>query len=181
MRACRSRPVAGLGPAGLAHTRRLAVVANLARVLDPFLGVADLLPVPRAVLRGGLRLQHRRLTEGAGLDLVDHYLCHVRSMKDLTRLRGDLIALSQAERADTLRPSEIRVPVLLLWGERDHLADIRGAQHLRDAVPASRLVVLDCGHCPQIQLPAEVSGLLMDLPALHHDAPHHNAVVSAAG
>jgi len=68
--------------------------------------------------------------------------------------------------------SEIMVPVLLVWGDADHLADVSGAPRLLDAVATSRLVVLDdCGHCPQVEYPAAVAQLLAALPAATNHLP----------
>ncbi len=158
--------VAGLGPAGLAHTQRMQLIAHWARVFQPVLGLLDRVPVPRALVRRGALRVHHRLTEGTGVELADHYASHVRGMDDVGRLRSDLVALDRAVRGDVLRPSEIRVPVLMVWGLRDRLVDIKGAPSLLDVVPDSRLVVLDCGHLPQVQVPDEVTPLLLRLPAV---------------
>jgi pimeloyl-ACP methyl ester carboxylesterase len=157
--------VAGLGPGGLAHTRRLERIALWARRLDPVLRLFDLLPVPRNVVKLAASRVHRHLTEGAGDEsLTASYASHIDSMREVARLRADLLALAKAVSAEPVRVDEIRVPVLLIWGERDRLADITGAPLLLDAVPDSRLVVVDAGHCPQVQLPTEVAALLAELP-----------------
>jgi len=163
--------VAGLGPAGLAYHRRLVTVERWARRLDPILRIPEHLPVPRSVIRWqAARFYHWRLAERrADPSLARLYASHVRGVRDLSRIRSDLLALSADSRADPLVLDEIRVPVLLIWGARDRLASLEGAPALLDAVPASRLVVFgDCGHCPQVQNPAEVGRLLADLPASAH-------------
>jgi pimeloyl-ACP methyl ester carboxylesterase len=163
--------VAGLGPGGLAYTRRLELIAVLARRLDPMLRLFDRLPVPSLVVQRAARRGYRRLTEGAANESLEtQYASHVRSMGDLGRLRADLIALDEAVSAEPVRVDEIRVPVLLIWGERDGLADINGAPLLLDAVLDSRLVVVDAGYCPQVQLPEETARLLADRP---HAAQRH--------
>jgi pimeloyl-ACP methyl ester carboxylesterase len=158
--------VAGLGPAGLAYSRRARLVSLAARLLNPALVLLEHLPIPdRAVRRLVLRT-HRRLTEGAGLEVADYYASHITTARDLSRLGRDLIALGKADRLGALRPADITVPVLLVWGARDRLADVRGAPLLLDAVVDAELVVLDCGHLPQVQVPHEVTELLSRLPAL---------------
>jgi pimeloyl-ACP methyl ester carboxylesterase len=158
--------VAGLGPAGLAHTHRMQLLAQWARIFHPLLGLIDRLPVPRSAVRRAALRVHHRLTEGTGRELAPHYAAHVASLRDVARLRGDLVALDKAVRADVLAPADIRVPVLMVWGLRDRLVDIKGAPSLLDVVPQSRLVVLDCGHLPQVQVPDEVTPLLLQLPVL---------------
>jgi len=45
-------------------------------------------------------------------------------------------------------------PALFLWGERDRLVPARFARHVERALPhASSVVLEDCGHVPQYELP----------------------------
>ena len=161
--------VAGLGPAGLAYHQRLELLARWLTRLDPVLRVLDRLPVPAPIVRGALRvLYDRRLARGRGdASLGRRYASHIDGVRDLGRIRGDLIALNRDEThlsPDTLR--NIGMPVLLVWGDTDHLADVKGAPILLRTVAESRLVVLDdCGHCPQVEAPDVVARLLVTLPA----------------
>ena len=100
----------------------------------------------------------------ADLATARAYASHFRSWRDLTRLRGYMVT-SLGE--DVMVPVEkIGVPVLLVWGRRDRLVDVRGADLLLAAVPRSRLVVFERGgHVPQLEDPARVARLLADLPA----------------
>ena len=156
--------VVGLGPAGLVHTRRIYWIAQWAKVLHPFLSLLERLPIPRSVVRRAALRAHRRLVEGSLPEAAAHYAGHFRSIRDVTRLRADLIALDVAQGADVLKPADIRVPVHMIWGKRDGLSDLAGAPMVLDAVPGSTLVVLDCGHLPQAQLPEQVADLLLALP-----------------
>jgi len=160
--------VAGIGPAGLAYHRHLVALEWMLRRTHPLLALLDALPVPAPVVRRlAAFLYERRLSQGlADPLLATYYGSHFAGFGDLGRLRADLIALSADSRADPLTLEEIAVPVLLIWGRRDRLAALGGADALLDAVPNSRLVVFDdCGHCPQIQRPVDVARLLADLPA----------------
>lgn len=160
--------VAGIGPAGLSYHRRLVAVEWMLRQADPLLKLLDGLPVPPAIVRRlTIGLYERRLSQGlADPSLATYYGSHFKGLGDFGRLRRDLIALSAESRAHPLSLGKIAVPVLLIWGKRDRLAALGGAGALLDVVPSSRLVVFDdCGHCPQIQRPADVARLLADLPA----------------
>jgi pimeloyl-ACP methyl ester carboxylesterase len=160
--------VMGLGPAGLAYHSRLERFASWCRRFDPLLQLLERVPVPAPVLRHlAAVLYHVRLAERQGdPSLARRYASHLRGFRDVGRLRGDLLALSQEADADPLVLDAIRVPVLLVWGMRDRLASVAGAPALLDAVPDSRLVIYhDCGHCPQIQRPGEIADLIADLPA----------------
>jgi pimeloyl-ACP methyl ester carboxylesterase len=160
--------VAGLGPGGLAYHRRLETFARLASCLDPILGLLDRLPVPAPVVRWTTRtLYDRRLARGkADAELGHLYATHLGDMRRLGTLRRNLLALTADDtRLGSQALSRIRVPVLLIWGDKDRLADINGAGTLLEAVPDSRLVTLEnCGHCPQIETPDTVADLLAGLP-----------------
>jgi len=59
------------------------------------------------------------------------------------------------ERLPALAP-----PALFLWGERDQLVPCAFARHVTAALPGVRSIVLaDCGHVPQFELPEETHRL----------------------
>jgi pimeloyl-ACP methyl ester carboxylesterase len=161
--------VCGLGPAGLAYHRRLENMSRWVSKLHPLLGVLDWLPVPAPLVRWTTRtLYDRRLALGkAEAELGVYYASHLGTMRRLGQLRRDLITLTREESvlgSETLR--RIEVPVLLVWGAKDRLADINGAPVLLDAVPDSRLVVMeDCGHCPHVEASDVIADLVAGLPA----------------
>ena len=54
-------------------------------------------------------------------------------------------------------------PALFLWGDQDQLVPARFAPHVERALPAARSVVLEeCGHVPQFELPAQTHRLMRD-------------------
>jgi pimeloyl-ACP methyl ester carboxylesterase len=58
------------------------------------------------------------------------------------------------------RLASVGVPALFVWGERDRLVPWRFARHVSDALPDAQSVVLpDCGHVPQFELPTETLDL----------------------
>jgi pimeloyl-ACP methyl ester carboxylesterase len=155
--------VAGLGPAGLAHTRRLHLAETWAKRLDPALRVVEGVPLPRFVVQAFATVFALRVGK-ADLTVARHYASHFRSARDYTRLRSYLIG-GLDEDVMGLPLDLIRTPVLLIWGDRDRLTDINGADRLLDVVSASRLVTFrNGGHVPQVERPAEVARLLADLP-----------------
>jgi pimeloyl-ACP methyl ester carboxylesterase len=161
--------VCGLGPAGLAYHRRLELIARWVSHLHPVLGVLDWLPVPAPLVRWATRtLYDRRLALGkAEAELGLYYASHLGTMRRLGQLRSDLVALTAQD--SVIGPEalgRIDVPVLLVWGGKDRLADVGGAPALLDAVTDSRLVVLrECGHCPHAEVPHAVADLVAGLPA----------------
>jgi pimeloyl-ACP methyl ester carboxylesterase len=161
--------VAGLGPAGLAYHRRLESLARWLACVEPSLLLVERIPVPMSVITNVVTDAYsRRLARGrGGAELARLYASHIHGMRGIVSLFRGFIALDADEThldADTLR--SIRVPVLLIWGDCDHLADASGASILLDAIPKSRLVMLsDCGHCPQVEFPETVARLLAELPS----------------
>jgi len=77
----------------------------------------------------------------------------------LNTLRGwedDVNALSKAI-------SRITVPSLLIWGTRDGAVDLRSAEHLRRALPASELKLIEgAGHLAFEETPDEFNRLVLD-------------------
>jgi pimeloyl-ACP methyl ester carboxylesterase len=138
--------VAGLGPAGVAYGRRLERIERGVRVFAPLL---YRLPVPRAPLRRAAeRLYERWLSEGrADPSLARRYASHLDGATSVRRSTVALLAITGDDREDPLDVTHISVPTLLIWGGRDKLCALEGAQPVLDAVERSRLVVLpDCGH-----------------------------------
>jgi len=77
----------------------------------------------------------------------------------LSALRGwenDVNALSQAIR-------RITAPSLLIWGTRDRAVDLRSAEQLRRALPASELTLIEgAGHLPFEETPEAFNRLVLD-------------------
>jgi pimeloyl-ACP methyl ester carboxylesterase len=75
-------------------------------------------------------------------------------------LRGALYAV----RADVReRAREVRVPTLLLWGERDPLVPAELADEWLRAIPQARLVLLpETGHVPMVEQPGLFTAALQE-------------------
>lgn len=66
--------------------------------------------------------------------------------------------------ADQLAATEL--PVLLIWGARDHLFPLAEARTAHGRIPGSRLVVIeDAGHSPQAENPEEFNRVLEEFLA----------------
>jgi pimeloyl-ACP methyl ester carboxylesterase len=81
----------------------------------------------------------------------------------------------------------VRVPVLLLHGEKDRLVSIQASRSAAAANPSWRFEVApDVGHVPQLEVPEWTAGLILDwlatdvraaaapAPAGTHDDMHAN-------
>jgi pimeloyl-ACP methyl ester carboxylesterase len=59
--------------------------------------------------------------------------------------------------------ADIKVPTLVLVGDRDPLTPPERAQEITDAIPGARLVVIpDCGHASTLEQPEAVSAALVE-------------------
>jgi pimeloyl-ACP methyl ester carboxylesterase len=77
-------------------------------------------------------------------------------LNTLRSWEDDVSALSKAI-------PRITVPSLLIWGTRDGAVDLRSAEHLRRALPASELRLIDgAGHLPFEETPDEFNRLVLD-------------------
>ena len=66
----------------------------------------------------------------------------------------------------TPRLAQIAVPTLVAVGADDLMTPVAMSQEIADAIPAATLhVILDCGHLPPIEKPAETAALLRTLLA----------------
>jgi pimeloyl-ACP methyl ester carboxylesterase len=54
--------------------------------------------------------------------------------------------------------AEIRVPTLVVWGDRDSLFPLSHGQHLARTIPGAKLAVLEgVGHCPHLETPRRLA------------------------
>ena len=61
------------------------------------------------------------------------------------------------------RLGSLEAPALFIWGSHDRLVPAKFARHVERALPRARSVVLDdCGHVPQYELPEETHSLVRD-------------------
>ncbi|KWV49650.1 hypothetical protein AS156_15900 [Bradyrhizobium macuxiense] len=72
---------------------------------------------------------------------------------------SDHAALSSSRAA----VSKIRVPVAMIWGDRDDVTPLAQANDLRTLIPSASLTVMkDVGHIPQIEDPDGFNAVLID-------------------
>ncbi len=82
-------------------------------------------------------------------------------------MRAMLRAFAQADLRDVL--PEIRIPTLLVYGDVDQRSPLHVAEALHDAIPASRLIVIEgAGHLVNAEAPeifnTEVQDFLRSIP-----------------
>lgn len=70
----------------------------------------------------------------------------------LTKLHTSAISASVADFAT------IRVPTLIVWGDRDTLFPLSHGEHLARVIPGAKLAVLEgVGHCPHLETPGRLA------------------------
>jgi pimeloyl-ACP methyl ester carboxylesterase len=155
--------VVPVAPAGLEMSRLLQLVQR-----DPVIRALLALPtpVPAAVLRGAVARLYLQLgfAAPAAIDreVVSAFTWHHRRRADVGRYLHTLRRLIP-ELRQAFEPERISVPLLLVWGDRDRLVFHRGARRILDAVPGSRLELLEgVGHCPQVEAPERFTELLLE-------------------
>ena len=126
-------------------------------------------PVPAALVRSVLGRFYRTLGFADG-DRVEQVV-----IDRFTRQNTERAVLStRLEYAKRLRhhlddpfdSARIKVPVTVLWGDRDRLCMPKGAQGLAEAVPHARIEMLEgVGHTPQIEAPDAVVAAVVELAA----------------
>jgi pimeloyl-ACP methyl ester carboxylesterase len=135
---------------------------------DPFVRalLAAPVPYPEVVLRAMVGSVYRQLAFAAPRavagEVVRAFTDHHRDRASVARMLATGRALLP-ELADPFRLADVRYPVLLVWGERDRMVTHRGARRVVEALPGTRVELLDgVGHCPQVEAPERVVRLVQD-------------------
>jgi pimeloyl-ACP methyl ester carboxylesterase len=147
--------------------RKLRQFVPVVRLLRPELAVLPL-PVGHARAVAGLRAMFAvpdRLRQSWYDAAADEFLRVMRDPRGRIAFFATIrqIYLEEAfgvngfwERLPGLRP-----PALFVWGDRDRLVPHRFARHVVQALPGCRSVVLrNCGHVPQFELPGRTHRLI---------------------
>jgi pimeloyl-ACP methyl ester carboxylesterase len=156
-----------LAPSSAFIRRRQFV--RIVRLLRPELAFVRLPMRHRSVVWGIKRLFSRpeRLPDPWYLAAADEFL------RVFARARARIAFFSAARQIYLEEPfgdvgfwerlPSLRVPSLFVWGERDRLVPSKFARHVERALPAATSVILeDCGHVPQYELPDRTHGLIRE-------------------
>ena len=127
------------------------------RLVAPQLGLIQ--PAPRPIVEAIVR----RVVPGADEEWtaagIDEFLRSYLSPRGRAAFYAAArnIYLEEPHGPDGLwtRLPELAAPALFVWGRKDRLVPVGFAEHVRDALPRSEHLVLDCGHVPQLERPRE--------------------------
>ncbi len=142
---------------------------RLVRLLRPELAVVPLLISHRYVVRGIRSLFSRP----ARLPMAWYEAAADEFLRVFSSARGRIAFFSAARQIYLEEPHgddgfwdrlpAMTRPALFVWGERDWVVPAKFARHVRAALPRAGSVVLkDCGHVPQFELPGETHRLVRE-------------------
>ena len=135
-------------------TRRLALDARVARLCDP-----HVLPALRNTAFRTLAFSH--MVGKPWLVPPDDAVAMARN---LARSPGFDTTLAAMEDLTFAAGHEIRVPVTLIWGTRDHVLIPRQAERAQRVLPTARLHWLrGAGHVPTYDAPDEIARLIAEI------------------
>ena len=141
--------------------------APLLRLVPPQLGLLQ--PTPRALTESIVRRLVPGAADGWTAAGVDEFL------RSYLTPRGRAAFYAAARNIYLEEPSgpyglwtrlpSLTAPSLFIWGRRDRLVPIGFEPHVREALPASTHLELECGHVPQLEAPVETHRALLQFLA----------------
>lgn len=157
-------PLAGVvpvAPAGLDLARWISIIEGAWAVQAI---MRSPVPLPEVAIRGLVGRAYRTLASSdprvVEAEVVASFTRHVRSKRDVVRILGTGRRL-KPELTEPFHLHWIRCPVLVIWGERDRMVSPAGAERILAEVPRAEMELIPgCGHCPQVERPDVVAGLL---------------------
>ncbi len=154
---------APIAPAGLDMPVWFSLIER-----DPFLRtlLGSGLPIPPQVTRLAVARLYRTLafqdTSELPPQVLSTFAAHLQDRRSVARIMGIGKRLLP-ELRDPFVFGDVRVPVLLVWGDRDRMVTHKGSRHILEALPNTRYELIEgCGHCPQLEAPDRVVDTLLD-------------------
>ena len=154
---------APISPAGLDMPVWFSLIER-----DPFLRtlLGSGLPIPPPITRLAVARLYRTLafqdTSAIPPQVLSTFAAHLQDRRSVARIMGIGKRLLP-ELRDPFVFEDVRVPVMLVWGDRDRMVTHKGSRHILEALPDTRFELIEgCGHCPQLESPDRVVDLLLD-------------------
>ena len=128
------------------------------------------IPVPGALVRSLVAGAYRELAfshpKAAQRQVVDAFTAHHGSRQRAAVLLESGRRLLPELATAPFDLAAIACPVLLVWGTRDRMVPHTGARVVLDALPATRVELIEnCGHCPQLEATGQLLELLLAFPS----------------
>jgi pimeloyl-ACP methyl ester carboxylesterase len=168
----RARAVVAISPAGMWTAKEARKVQRDVR--RAYWMARRMLPLAVALVRtsGGRYVVFAPMLGTRGARLDGEEAAHiVRALADST-LTVDFMDANRTEDGSlptVERPSEIRCPVLILWGSQDKLLPVEQGRRWAEAVPGAEIEeLMGVGHHPQYDEPEQLSELIVEFFARRH-------------
>ncbi len=137
------------------------------RLVAPQLGLIQ--PAPRAVVEGLVRrllpAQGSEWTAAGVDEFLRSYLSPSGRAAFYAAARNIYLEAPWGENGFWTRLGQLEAESLFVWGSRDEIVPIGFARHVNEALPQARHLVLDCGHVPQMECPAETHRAMLSFLA----------------
>lgn len=94
-----------------------------------------------------------------------------------------VLRMAESAKHDNLRESlpRLHCPILLIWGAEDQITPFSMAYEFKNCLPQAEMAIIDrCGHSPNIERPAEVSGIMEQFLASHFTRQGEDGNATAA-
>jgi pimeloyl-ACP methyl ester carboxylesterase len=160
-------PIAGIVPIGPAGIRMAPLFFTADRIpaVSQIIGMPA--PVPPAVTRRVVGRLYRALAFGdpARIDeaVVDRFTRY-NGERSVIRERINYAKRIRADLDNPFDAEAIKVPVTVIWGDRDRLCIPAGAKTLAKMLPHAKMVILEgVGHTPQVEAPDTVVEAIEEL------------------
>jgi pimeloyl-ACP methyl ester carboxylesterase len=160
-------PLAGIVPIGPAGVKMAPFFFTADRIpaVSTVLGLPA--PVPPALVRSIVGRFYRTLgfADPAAVDhsVVDRFTRH-NVDRAVLRQRIDYAKRLRKHLDAPFDGSRIEVPVTVLWGDRDRLCMVAGAEELGEILPHAEIRILPgVGHTPQVEVPEVVVEAIAEL------------------
>jgi pimeloyl-ACP methyl ester carboxylesterase len=97
--------------------------------------------------------------------VVAAFASHFHSKRDARRIIETARRLT-SEIKNPFELAKISCPAMVIWGDRDLMVPVAGAERLAEQIAGTRVEVLrGIGHCPQVEDPDIVAVLMLDFLA----------------
>lgn len=115
---------------------------------------------------------HPSVADVAVEEFLANYRNHAARVAFSAAARNIYLEEPDGEDGFWKRLEGLEPPAMFVWGDDDPLVPLAFSQHVSEALPSARQVVLsECGHVPQVELPEDANGLVHDFiasaPASH--------------
>jgi len=137
--------------------RRKRPWAPLVRLLRPELGLVQLAPrwAVEAVVHRVIPVADSNWVQAGVDEFLRAYLTPRGRMAFYAAARQIYLEEPHGAKGFWTRLRRLGPPALFVWGKRDGLVPVGFAAHVKRTLPSARQLVLDCGHVPQLERPAE--------------------------